>query len=151
MAKINLRDIYKEYELDCFIEIADGDEDAFIAELTKEIADVYVEYQRAENAYERRTYYHKAHYSMNVGDGIENDAINCSRSPEEIFFDKFTQEQIRSAISALSQPQNRRVEAHYIHGISVADIALSEGVTQSRVYESISRGLRNMKNILKNF
>ena len=73
MARINLRDIYPEERLDCFVEVPDGDERAFVAGLTKEIADVYFEEQREENAYRRRIYWNKSHYSLDCGDGIEND------------------------------------------------------------------------------
>jgi len=149
MAKINLRDLYPEYELDCIVDVEDDDAEAFIAAMTKELADVYVEYQRKENAYERRTYYHRAHYSLNVGDGIENAAVNRSPSPEEIFMDRLMSEQLHAALTALSQPQRRRVEAHFVHGLCITDIAFAEGVAKSRVTESIQRGIQNMKSFLK--
>ena len=151
MAKINLRDLYPEYELDCIVDVGDDDLDSFIAALTKEVADVYVEYQRSENAYQRRTYYHNAHYSLNVGDGIENSAVYHSPSPEELFIERLTREHLHVALTALPQPQRRRVEAHFIYGSCVTDIADAEGTVKSSVCESIQRGLHNMKNNLKIF
>lgn len=87
MANINLRDYYPEYEVDCFVDVADGEEKAFIAAMAKEAADVYVEFQRAENAHKRRMYRYRAHYSLDLGDGIENEAVHYSPSPEEVLLD----------------------------------------------------------------
>ena len=151
MARINLRDFYPEYELDCYIEINDGDEETFIAEMTKEIADIYVEYQRAENAYERRTYYHKAHYSLNAGDGIENAAVNHSPAPEELFLRKLTQEQLYAALDALPEKQRTRIHQHYFLGISKAELARSEGLAENAVKDAIYRGLKNMEEFLKKY
>jgi len=151
MARINLRDYYPEYTLNCFIEVTDGDEEAVVAALTKEVADVYVKFQRKENAYMRRKYYNKAHYSLNRGDGIENDAVDHAPSAEDVFFDNLAWDELKAAIASLSKPQRRRVNAYVIHGMRVTDIALAEGAAKSSVSESVSLGLQNIKNNLKNY
>lgn len=74
MININLRDIFLEYTLDCLVEIPDSEKETFINNLTKELADVYIESQREENAYQRRLYRHKAHYSLDLNDDIETKA-----------------------------------------------------------------------------
>ena len=62
MTKINLREQYPDfYKTDYIIEVPD------------EVAAVMKEHDRLEAAYRRRTYYHKAHYSLDRGDGIEYD------------------------------------------------------------------------------
>ena len=43
----------------------------YIIEVPDEVAAVMKEHDRLEAAYRRRTYYHKAHYSLDRGDGIE--------------------------------------------------------------------------------
>lgn len=64
MTKINLREQYPDfYKTDYIIEVPD------------EVAAVMKEHDRLEAAYRRRTYYHKAHYSLDRGDGIEYDVI----------------------------------------------------------------------------
>ena len=150
MAKINLRDHYPEYGLDCVAEVPDGDAEDFIAAMTKEIADVYVECQRAENAYLRRKYRRKAHYSLNCGDGIENDAVNLSPMPEEIIFDRLTRDELQTALAALPETQRRRVEAHTIHCATYQAIATAEGVDESSIRASVKRALRAMEKYLKN-
>ena len=151
MATINLRDLYPEEKLDCFIEVPDGSEEAFKAGLTKEIADVYFNEQRKENAYRRRVYWHKAHYSLDQGDGIENDAVNKAADPYEVLLKKLMRKQLLDAIDSLPEKQSKRIYAKFILGISQADIARAEGVAESAVNQAIERGLRNLEKMLKIF
>ncbi len=139
MKKINLRDYYPSaYKTDCFMEVPD------------EVAGAMVEAEREDHAYYERRRYHKAYYSLNAGDGIENEAVTYALSPEEFYINRLTREQLYVALAALPQPQRRRVKAYFIDGMNVTDIALVEGVAKSRISESITRGLRNMKIFLKN-
>ena len=43
-----------------------------------------------------------------------------------------------------------RITAHYVRGISQADIARAEGVSRNVVSASIRRGLKKLAEILKN-
>ena len=138
MTKINLRDYYPFYNVDLFIDIPD------------EVAAVLLNAERQEAAYLRRMYRYKAQYSLDRGDGIEHDICFVSLSPCEIYERKITAEQLRAAISSLPDKQGKRIYAHYILGMSRAEIARAEGVSKSRISESIERGLRNMEIILKN-
>jgi len=52
------------------------------------------------------------------------------------------------ALNSLPEIQGRRVEAHYLLGISRKEIADSEDVTENAVNKSIEKGLRAMKNNL---
>lgn len=82
MTKINLREQYPDfYKTDYIIEVPD------------EVAAVMKEHDRLEAAYRRRTYYHKAHYSLDRGDGIEYDALFVSMTPCELYERKVTMEQ----------------------------------------------------------
>ena len=138
MAKINLRDYYPFYNADFFIDIPD------------EVAAVLLNAERQEAAYLRRMYRYKAQYSLDRGDGIEHDICFVSLSPCEIYERKITAEQLHAAIASLPDKQGKRIYAHYILGMSKAEIARAEGVSKSRISESIERGLRNMEFILKN-
>lgn len=76
MTKINLREQYPDfYKTDYIIEVPD------------EVAAVMKEHDRLEAAYRRRTYYHKAHYSLDRGDGIEyaelSKAAKAAGGPEK--------------------------------------------------------------------
>lgn len=140
MSKINLRDLYPDfYKTDCVIDVPE------------EVLAVFVEYERREAAYRRRMYYHKAHYSLDREDGIENSIQFVSLSPDEIYTRKLTTQQLHAAIAALPDKQAKRVYAHYILGISKIEIARAEGVAISSVGESIERALRNMETFLKSY
>lgn len=140
MSKINLRDLYPDfYKTDYTIDVPD------------EVLCVFVEHERREAAYRRRMYYHKAHYSLDREDGIENSIQFVSLSPDEIYTRKLTTQQLHAAIASLPDKQAKRVYAHYILGVSKAEIAMAEGVAIASVGESIERGLRNMETFLKKF
>ena len=63
MQKINLRDLYPDvYKTDVFVDVAE------------EVLSAIRDQQQDDAAYERRKFRHKAYYSLNRGDGIENDA-----------------------------------------------------------------------------
>ncbi len=138
MAKINLRDFYPFYNTDFFIEIPD------------EVEAALLEAERLERNFIRRRFYNKAHYSLDAGDGIENDILFVSLTPCELYERKMTAEQLQAAMASLPDKQGKRIYAHYILGISKSDIARAEGVDEKAVRVSIERGLRNMENFLKN-
>lgn len=138
MAKINLRNFYPFYNTDLFIEIPD------------EVEAALLEAERLERNYIRRRFYNKAHYSLDAGDGIENDIVFVSLTPCELYERKMTAEQLQAAMASLPDKQGKRIYAHYILGISKSDIARAEGVDEKAVRVSIERGLRNMEKFLKN-
>ncbi len=137
MKEINLREFYPEiYHNDYFINLPD------------EIVDVLEEYRRKEVAYHRRTYRHKAQYSLDFGNNIEREAVLVTPTLQEIVERHMEEERVYEAISTLPEKQRQRVYAHFILGISMADIARMEGTSVSTVHESIHRGLRRLKKIL---
>ncbi len=138
MAKINLRDYYPFYNADFFVEIPD------------EVAAVLAEAERLERNYIRRMFWNKAQYSLDADDGIEHDALFVSLSPCEVYERKVTAQELHAALNALPNKQGRRVYAHYLLGLSKAEIARAEGVSEKNVRQSISRALRSMEKFLKN-
>ena len=54
------------------------------------------------------------------------------------------------ALNELPEIQGRRVEAHYLLGKSVQEIAKEEGVSEIAVHKAIRKGLEAMKKFLKN-
>ena len=77
MQKINLRDLYPDtYKTDVFVDV------------TEEVLAAIQGQEQGDAAYERRKFRHKAHYSLNREDGIENDALNRPLTPEEILEQK---------------------------------------------------------------
>lgn len=54
-----------------------------------------------------------------------------------------------AALADLPEKQGRRVYAHYILGVSKAELARAEGVSKAAIGESIRAGLQIMQEILK--
>ena len=133
MKKINLRELYPDvYTTDFFVNV------------TEEVLDVIQTAQRLEAAYERRMYRHKAHYSLDCGNGIEKAAVFRTATPEDIFEEKQFQEQVYATVMKLPEKQAKRIYARYYLGMTVNEIAEVEGVDPSRVRDSIRRGLKQL-------
>lgn len=132
MKTINLRDLYPDvYKTDTFVEVAE------------EVLDVIQTAQRLEAAYERRMYRHKAHYSLDCGNGIEKAAVFRTATPEDILEEK-QQERLYAAVTALPEKQAKRIYAHFYLGMTPVEIAHAEGVDPSCVRRSIRNGLKRL-------
>jgi RNA polymerase sigma-70 factor (ECF subfamily) len=140
MKTINLRDYYYWYTKDEFVEVTD------------EVAEEMLAGKRYEKAQERQMYRYDAHYTLDADNGIEASAIIYSPDePEAVFELKERHCRLCRALNSLPETQGRRVEAHYILGMTRKEIAAAEGVGESTVNESIVRGLRAMKKYFLNF
>ena len=140
MKTINLKDIYPYYFTeDKWIDVPD------------ELAQIFTDFIKAEETYERTKRRYKATYSLDRGDGIERDILFVSLSPHELYERKLTQEQLHAAIASLPDKQAKRIYAHFFLGMSKTAIARSEGVSKVSVSESIERGLCSIEKFLKKF
>ena len=137
MKKINLRDLYPDvYKTDVFVDVAE------------EVLATIQGQQQADAAYERRKFRHKAHYSLDRDDGIENDALSRPFTPEEILEQKQLREELYAALMQLPAIQARRIYARFYLSMTVAEIAQVEGVDRRRVWDSIRRGLKKLAELL---
>lgn len=140
MKRINLRKLYPLYYTeDYYIEVSD------------EVAEQIKSADRAEHAYTERIRYHKAYYSLDAGDGIEKDAVFISKTPQEIYEHKLSNEELYEAINKLPDKQAKRIYARYFQNMSLTDIARVEHVDVAAVKRSIDRALKCIAKILKNF
>jgi RNA polymerase sigma-70 factor (ECF subfamily) len=138
MATINLREFYPWYTQDEFVEVPD----VIAAEL---LAD-----RRYHRTHERRMRYNKT-YLMDADTEAEASALVYSTdSPEAIFQMKEWHCRLCRALNSLPEIQGRRIEAHYILGMSQKDIAAAEGVSVEAVSKAIGKGLDSMKKYLRN-
>lgn len=139
MIKINLKKYYPDfYTTDCFTEVSD------------EVAETLLKFKRHEAAYLRRTYWNKAYYSLDRGDGIEKDILFTALPPYELYERKVTNEQLNAAITNLPPKQARRIYAYYFLGKSKTVISKTEGVNRSQVTRSIRKALLNIQKFFKN-
>ena len=133
MPVINLRNHYPFLNEDCFVEVSD------------EVAEAFLLAKRQEDNYHHRAWYHKAYYSLDRSDGIENSILHTEPSPEEILMQKVSTQQLYEALDHLPPTQARRVYAHYILGMKKIAIARAEGVNESGVCSTIRAGLKNLR------
>ena len=119
-------------------------------EVSDEVAQAMAEAERLERNYMRRMFYNKAQYSLDADDGIEASATECHILSPEAVLDLMERHcRLCRALNELPELQGRRVEAHYLLGKSVQEIAKEEGVGERNVRKSIQRGLEGMKKFLK--
>ena len=137
MTTINLRDYYYWYTQDEFIEVSD------------EVAAELYAGKRNDKATERQMYRYKAHYTLDANNGIEASAVvHSTDDPAVVLEIKERFCRLCRALNSLPETQGRRIEAHYILGMSQRDIARAEGVNERNVRLSISKGLASMKKYL---
>jgi RNA polymerase sigma-70 factor (ECF subfamily) len=131
---INLRDFYPWYTNDEFVEVSE------------EVAAELIADKRYEKAHERNKYRHKAHYSLDVDDGIEASALACHNdNPERVFAMMERHCNLCRALNSLPEIQGRRVDAYLILGKTQKEIADAEGVCEEAVRKSINKGIAAMK------
>lgn len=118
-------------------------------EVSGEIAAALSTGGRLGDSYTRRKREH-GECSLEAGKGYEADAIRPPLTPEEIIEGREIREALYSSLAQLPTAQARRVYAHYILGISKADLARAEGVAESAVRDSIDRGLKKLRELLEN-
>ncbi|WP_242964483.1 sigma-70 family RNA polymerase sigma factor [Eubacterium sp. An3] len=134
---MNLRDLYPDvYKTDAFVDVAE------------EVLAVIQSQQQADAAYERQKFRHKAHYSLDREDDIENDTLARPLTPEEVMEQKQLREEVYAALMQLPAIQARRIYARFYLGMTVAEIAKVEGVDRRRVWASIRRGLKKLAYLL---
>ena len=132
MKKVNLRELYPDiYKTDVFIEVS------------SEVQEVFLTDKRAEAARQRQMYNYKAYYSLDCDNGIEKQVVYQPPTPEMLMEEKQLREQLYSAVMALPEKQAKRIYARFYLGMTVKEIAKTEGVDLSRVYDSIPTRFRN--------
>ena len=132
MKSINLRVYYPDqYSEDVYVEVAD------------DVAEFLEEQRPKEASATRKKYRHKAHYSLDAGDGIENETLQ--RILAETQQDEQLRTQLETAMASLSAIQRRRVYKHFYLGQSYTDIARNENIAVNSVKESILSGIETLK------
>ena len=137
MKKINLKKYYPLlHEQDMWIDVPDT------------VVCALDELYRAENAHYSRVRYHKAYYSLNRADGIENASLFLFPSPENQLMERVDRNILYAAILKLPRKQAHRLYAYYFLGLSINQIAKQEGVTHAAVSLSLKKAKKNLKTFL---
>lgn len=146
MTIINLRKYYYPlYKTDVFVEVSD------------EIADALLHLRREENNRKSKMFYHKAYFSLDCEDGIENEAIGWEQpSPEQLMIQaeeeaahELLLEHLQEALSILTPTQARRLHMRYMLGMKYREIAEIEGGSPSKISDSVRGALKKLRNYFK--
>lgn len=139
METINLKDFFYWYITDEYIEV------------TEEVAAELRADKRSERVHWQRMKRNDANCSLDAEDKLESSACYGEPTPEELLERAELFYRLWNALNSLPEMQGRRVDAHFILGMSYREIARAEGVDKSAVRHSVLLGLKEMKNFLRNF
>jgi len=140
MKTINLKDFYTSlYAHDCICEVPD------------EVAELLAQFKKHEQSQVRQRYKHKAHYSLDRNDGIENSALFWGPSPQEVYERKAERMALYLAMQSLTDKQLRRLYACFFLEMSYARIARLERIDESTVRKSINCALVHLSKIIDFF
>lgn len=126
-------------------------------EVPEEVAEALLQLHREENNRINKRIYHKAYFSLDCGDGIENDAIGWEQpSPEELIIQaeeeaahELLLQHMREALSILSPAQARRLHARFMLEMKFRDIAEMEGISPAQANQSVRAALKKLSNYFK--
>ena len=130
--------------------------DVFV-EVPDEIADVLLHLRREENNRKSKMFYHKAYFSLDCEDGIENYAIGWAQpSPEDYMIQaeeetahELLLEHLQEAISHLTPTQARRLHMRYMLQMKYREIAEAEGISQTQASDSVRRAVKRLQKYFK--
>lgn len=141
MAIINLRDYYPHsYSHTYTIEVSDT------------VAEAMEDFRRQDSTQRRKACRHDAGVPLDLQknqDSFLFKATYCCTSPEEAAEIAYTREAVCRAIAKLPPKQGQRLIAYFFQERTFSEIAVSEGVTVQCVWQSIQRGLQNLKKLLQ--
>lgn len=146
MQIINLKKYYYPLiKTDVFVEVPD------------EVADALLHLHREENNRTSKIWYHKAYFSLDCGDGIENAAIGWEQpSPEDYMIQaedeaahELLLEHLHEAIDTLTPTQARRLHMRYMLGLKYREIARAEGISPTQASQSVRGAVKRLQKYFK--
>lgn len=136
MTTINLREFYPWYKHDEFVIVTD------------EIAAEVLAGKRDNKTHERIKRRYKV-YSLDIGEVAREVAkLHSNYNTELLSETKMKYCNLCQALNSLPEAQGKRIDAHYLLGMSQVEIANSEEITLAAVNHAIIRGLAAMKEFL---
>lgn len=133
MATINLKDYFYWYINDEWIEVSED----VAAELRAN--------RRSERVHWQRMKRNNSNCSIDAESAIERFVCYGEPTPEELLERAELFFNLWNALNSLPDVQGRRVDAHFILGMSYREIAKAEGVDKAAVRRSVLLGVKNMK------
>ncbi len=81
---------------------------------------------------------------------LNNRMIHKPISLEEEVESKILFEEVKQALSKLSDVQKRRIKMYYFEDMTLEQIAAVEGATHQAISKSINKGIEEIKKMIKN-
>lgn len=117
--------------------------------LTEEHAKIFVQFHSNERKHQKRNAEHGDAFGYEDGEMEKYHPELIDNPLDRIFDEKFASAELYRALDKLEPPRRTRIIKHYIHGISIVDIAEQEGVSPQAVQQGIARSLNFLKKFLK--
>lgn len=126
-------------------------------EVPEEVAEALLQLHREEKNCINKRIYHKAYFSLDCDDGIENDAIGWEQpSPEELVIQaeeeaahELLLQHMREAFSILSPVQARRLHMRYMLEMKYREIADIEGISPTQASDCVRRAVKKLQKYFK--
>lgn len=117
--------------------------------LTKEHAQIFVQFHSNERKHQKRNAEHGDAFGYEDGEMEKYHPELIDNSFERIFDEQLASAELYKALDKLESTRRERVINHYMHGISIVEIAEKEGVSPQAIQQSIARALIFLKKFLK--
>ena len=120
------------------VEISDIIKEALISEKLKE--------KRQQNQFDRHIEHSEIYENR-----LNSRVLDKPKSLEEQLENKIINQNLRDAISSLSEVQKRRIKMYYFENMTQQEIADKEGVSLRAVQYTLNDALEELKKIFKKF
>ncbi len=118
----------------------------FFVEVSEEIHQFFLDVKRKEDAFARQVSRYHAYHSLDDPDFATEHCSHCfAQTPADVIEHKHHLRYINQEIQALSSKQAHRCYRYYYLGLSMQEIANSEGVSVGSVSECIKTALTTLR------
>ena len=139
---------YIESEDKYYISFLDSAKNDCRIEIQKEIFDAYINSKKAYTKIKNETIRYLEKIKL-TDEEIHNRACYKVKSAEDTYLSEKDKNVINNAMDSLTETQQRRIELHFIHDITIRDLAKLENVQKSQIQKSMKGGIKKFKNFLK--
>lgn len=113
--------------------------------LSPEVGEAWADFDRNEDKHAKRQVRsgEAFGYEEGISESVHNEMVSDTLI-DDILVDLDIQK-LREALKLLPDVQRRRIELYYFNGLSLAEVAVNEGVNVNAVNKSIKVGLKKLK------
>lgn len=131
-----------------FVSFADGTGIKHEVEITRAIWEVFDEFERLDLSQMNEFDRHTEHLEI-YEDSLVTRAKERVASLEDDFIKQVNGEVLKNAVDKLDAVQRKRIKLYYFEDLNVYQIAEIEQTTHQAISESITRGINNLRKIIK--